>query len=249
MSSTRNTAVVTGGARGIGAAIALQLASEGNAVAVVDLDEGACASTVERIRSGGGFAQAVVADVTEEPAVVAAVEEICATLGPPTILVNNAGILRDNLMFKMTTADWDQVMQVHLRGAFLMTRAVQQHMVTAGYGRIVNMSSASARGNRGQVNYAAAKAALQGFTKTLALELGRFGITANAVAPGFIETEMTHATAERIGRPFAELAVEASQVIPVGRIGQPEDVANVVSFLASERTGFVTGQVIYVTGG
>lgn len=238
MSTTGRTAVVTGGARGIGAAIAHEMASQGHAVAIVDLDEAASTDMVEQIRVAGGEACAFVADVSDEAAVGAAVEQICAALGEPTILVNNAGMLRDNLMWKMSPTDWDDVMQVHLRGAFLMSRAVQHHMVAAGFGRIVNMSSASALGNRGQVNYAAAKAGLQGFTKTLAVELGRFGITANAVAPGFIETEMTVATAERIGRPFAELAAEASRVIPVGRIGQPDDVANVVSFLTSERTGY-----------
>ena len=165
------------------------------------------------------------------------------------MLVNNAGIIRDNLLFKMTVADWDAVMGVHLRGAFLMSRAVQRHMREAGFGRIVNLSSTSALGNRGQANYSAAKAGLQGLTKTLAIELGRFGVTANAVAPGFIETEMTHATAARMGVSFEDFTRHAAEQIPVGRIGQPEDIAHTVSFLVSEGAGFVSGQVIYVAGG
>ena len=127
----------------------------------------------------------------------AAVDRIAAELGPPVVLVNNAGVTRDNLLFKMSDADWDLVMHVHLRGSFLMTRAVQKHMVEAGWGRVVNLSSTSALGNRGQANYATAKAGLQGFTKTLAIELGKFGVTANAIAPGFIVTDMTKATAAR----------------------------------------------------
>jgi 3-oxoacyl-[acyl-carrier protein] reductase len=177
------------------------------------------------------------------------VEKVVAELGPPTVLVNNAGVLRDNLLFKMTEDDWETVMAVHLRGAFLFSRAVQKHMVEAGWGRIVSLSSTSALGNRGQANYAAAKAGLQGFTKTLAIELGRFGITANAVAPGFIVTDMTAATAARVGVDFADFTKAAVSQIPVGRPGRPEDVANTVSFLVSEGSGFVSGQVIYVAGG
>jgi 3-oxoacyl-[acyl-carrier protein] reductase len=158
-------------------------------------------------------------------------------------------VTRDNLLFKMTESDWDTVMDVHLRGAFLMTRAVQRHMVEAGWGRVVNLSSISALGNRGQANYSAAKAGLQGFTKTLAIELGRFGVTANAIAPGFIETEMTRATAERVGVPFDEFMAAAAAEIPVRRVGQPEDIASVVSFLTGEGAGFVSGQVLYVAGG
>ncbi|AOW93044.1 beta-ketoacyl-ACP reductase [Rhodococcus sp. WMMA185] len=243
------TAIVTGAARGIGAAVAKQLAADGYAVAVLDLDESSCGATVDAITSAGGRALAVGANVADEASVTAAVERVAKELGAPTILINNAGITRDNLLFKMTVEDWDAVMNVHLRGAFLMSRAVQQHMVEAKYGRIVNLSSTSALGNRGQVNYSAAKAGMQGFTKTLALELGKFGVTANAIAPGFIETEMTVATAERIGVGFEDFKKAAAAQIPVNRVGQPEDIAATASFLASEGAGFVSGQVIYVAGG
>ncbi|WP_280209747.1 SDR family NAD(P)-dependent oxidoreductase, partial [Nocardia cyriacigeorgica] len=191
MSTPTKTAIVTGAARGIGAGVARRLAADGMAVAVIDLDELACKPVVEQIGAAGGRAIAVGADVSDEAAVTAAVERVTAELGAPTVLINNAGIIRDNMLFKMTTDDWDAVMNVHLRGSFLMTRAVQKYMVEAGFGRIVNLSSTSALGNRGQANYSAAKAGLQGFTKTLAFELGKFGVTANAIAPGFIETEMT----------------------------------------------------------
>ncbi|GHE09817.1 3-oxoacyl-ACP reductase FabG [Klenkia taihuensis] len=249
MAQAQRTAIVTGAARGIGAAIATRLAADGMSVAVLDLDEGACGATVEAIRAAGGDAVAVGADVSDEASVAAAVDRVAEQLGGPTVLVNNAGITRDNLLFKMSTADWDAVMGVHLRGAFLMSRAAQKHMVEAEFGRIVNLSSVSALGNRGQVNYSAAKAGMQGFTKTLAIELGRYNVTANAIAPGFIETEMTAATAERVGMPFEDFKAAAAKQIPVARVGQPEDIAHTVSFLASEGAGFVSGQVIYVAGG
>nr|WP_035748995.1 3-oxoacyl-ACP reductase FabG [Glycomyces sp. NRRL B-16210] len=246
---TARTAVVTGAARGIGAATARRLAADGHAVAVLDLAEDQAEHTAKAIREAGGKAIAVGADVADEAAATAAVERVAAELGAPQILVNNAGILRDNLLFKMTAGDWDAVMSVHLRGAFLMSRAVQSHMVEAKWGRIVNLSSTSALGNRGQANYAAAKAGMQGLTKTLAIELGRFGITANAVAPGFIQTEMTKATAERIGVPFEDFLAHAAKEAPVGRVGQPEDIAAAVAYFASEEAGFVSGQVLYVAGG
>jgi len=242
-------AIVTGAARGIGAATACRLAEDGHAVAVVDLDETACSGTVDAIRQAGGRAIAVGADVSDESAVEAAVARVTEELGAPTILVNNAGILRDNLLFKMSVDDWDAVMNVHLRGAFLMSRAVQKHQVEDGWGRIVNLSSTSALGNRGQANYSAAKAGMQGFTKTLAIELGRYNVTANVIAPGFISTDMTRATAERLGVEFDDFVGHMVKEIPVGRAGQPEDIAAAASFFCKEEAGFVTGQVLYVAGG
>ncbi|MEU5365073.1 3-oxoacyl-ACP reductase FabG [Streptomyces sp. NPDC005925] len=250
MSTTeQRVAVVTGAARGIGAATAVRLAEEGRAVAVIDLDEAACKDTVEKITAAGGRAIAVGCDVSDEAQVEAAVARIAEELGAPTILVNNAGVLRDNLLFKMSASDWDTVMNVHLRGAFLMTKACQKHMVDAGFGRVVNLSSSSALGNRGQANYAAAKAGMQGFTKTLAKELGKFGVTANSVAPGFIVTEMTKATAERVGMGFEDFQAAAATQIPVQRVGRPDDVAGAIAFFTGDAAGFVSGQVLYVAGG
>jgi 3-oxoacyl-[acyl-carrier protein] reductase len=251
MSTTTTTrvAIVTGAARGIGAATALRLAREGRAVAVLDLDEAACAATVEQIKAEGGTALAVGCDVSDAGQVERAVARVADELGAPTVLVNNAGVLRDNLLFKMTEADWDTVVGVHLRGAFLMSRACQKHMVDAGFGRVVSLSSSSALGNRGQANYAAAKAGLQGFTKTLAKELGKFGITANAVAPGFIVTEMTAQTAERVGVGFEDFQHAAASQIPVQRVGRPEDVADAIAYFTGDAAGFVSGQVLYVAGG
>jgi 3-oxoacyl-[acyl-carrier protein] reductase len=219
------------------------------AVAVLDLDEKACGPVVDQIEAAGGRALAIGANVADEAEVGAAVDRIAEVLGAPTVLVNNAGIIRDNMLHKMSVDDWDAVMNVHLRGAFLMSRALQPYMREAEWGRIVNLSSTSALGNRGQANYSAAKAGMQGLTKTLAIELGRFNVTANAIAPGFIQTDMTAATAERIGLAFDDFVTMAAQQIPVGRVGQPEDIAHTVSFLVSEGAGFVSGQVIYVAGG
>jgi 3-oxoacyl-[acyl-carrier protein] reductase len=246
---SNRVAIVTGAARGIGAAIAKRLAADGMAVAVLDLKEADAGGTVEAITSAGGRAIAVGADVSQPDQVAAGVERVAAELGPPAVLVNNAGVIRDNMLFKMTDDDWDTVLGVHLRGAFLMTRAAQKYMVDQRFGRVVNLSSSSALGNRGQANYSAAKAGMQGFTKTLAIELGQFGITANAVAPGFIATDMTAATAARVGMAFEDFQKAAASQIPVRRVGAPEDVAHVISFLASEGAGFVSGQVIYVAGG
>ncbi|WP_144120284.1 SDR family oxidoreductase [Catellatospora sichuanensis] len=249
MTDSQRVAIVTGAARGIGAATARRLAADGFAVAAVDLTEDNCADTVAAITKAGGRAIAVGADVSDSAAVETAVAHVAATLGAPSALVNNAGVLRDNLLFKMSDSDWDTVMSVHLRGAFLCSRAVQKHMVEQKYGRIVSLSSTSALGNRGQANYAAAKAGLQGFTKTLAIELGPFGITANAVAPGFIVTEMTAATAARVGVDFEAFQAARAAETPVRRVGTPADVAHAISYLVSEGAGFVTGQVIYVAGG
>jgi 3-oxoacyl-[acyl-carrier protein] reductase len=242
-------AIVTGAARGIGAAVAKRLAQDGFAVGVLDLVEDSCKGTVTAIQDAGGTALAVGADVSNSEQVVAGVRKVADELGPPTVLVNNAGVIRDNLIFKMSEDDWDLVLGVHLRGAFLMAREVQKHQTEQKWGRVINLSSTSALGNRGQVNYSAAKAGMQGFTKTLAIELGKFNVTANAIAPGFIETDMTAATAARVGVDFEQFKEGAAAAIPVRRVGQPEDIAALASFLASDEAGFVSGQVIYVAGG
>jgi 3-oxoacyl-[acyl-carrier protein] reductase len=247
--ASERVAVVTGAARGIGAGTAKRLARDGFAVAVLDLKEDDCAATVEAITQAGGRALAVGADVSDADQVQAGVDKIAGALGAPAVLVNNAGVIRDNMLFKMTVDDWDTVLGIHLRGSFLMSKACQKYMVDGKWGRIVNLSSSSALGNRGQANYSSAKAGLQGFTKTLAIELGQFGITANAVAPGFIATDMTAATAARIGMGFEDFQKAAAASIPVRRVGTPDDVAHVISFLVSEGAGFVSGQVIYVAGG
>lgn len=249
MADKQRVAIVTGGARGIGFAVARRLSSDGHAVAILDLDAGASIEAADRINNDGGTAIGVAVDVSDEASVEAAVEKVATDLGAPTILINNAGVTRDNLVFKMTTDDWDTVMGVHLRGAFLMSRACQKHMTAENWGRIVSMSSIAALGNRGQTNYSTAKAGLQGLTKTLAIELGRFNVTANAIGPGFIVTDMTAATAERIGVTFEQFQESIAKDTPVRRVGQPEDIAATVSFFAREESSFVTGQVLYVSGG
>ena len=240
-------ALVTGAARGIGLAVATRLAKEGAKVCLTDVDgpEGAA----DRLADGGLDVFGARLDVTAGDQVEAVVGEAVARYGRLDILVNNAGVTRDNFLYKMSDADWKTVLDVHLTGAFLCSRAAQGPMVENGYGRIVNVSSVSALGNRGQANYSAAKAGLQGFTRTLAAELGRFGITANAVAPGFVETEMTRATAERMGVDWEAFVAARVKDIPVGRSGKPEDIAAAILFFASEEAGFVSGQVMYVAGG
>ena len=242
-------ALITGGSRGIGKSIAEYLAVQGAKVAIFDVNEEALRATEEEFVQKEFQCFTRVADVTSAEVVEQAVKEVYEYFGAIDILVNNAGVIRDNLIFKMKDSDWQMVMDVHLKGAFNMTRAVQKYMVQHKYGRIINISSTSALGNRGQVNYAAAKAGLQGFTKTLAIELGGFGITANSVAPGFIETDMTMETAARIGIPFENLIEANVSTIPVGRSGKPEDIANAVAFFADEKSSFVSGQVLYVAGG
>lgn len=242
-------ALVTGAARGIGASIAVRMAEDGHDVAVLDLDLANCAATVAAIKKLGRRAIGVGANVADETAVKIAVAVVAEELGPPTILVNNAGIIRDRSLAKMTLDEWDSVINVNLRGAFLMSREVQPHMRAAEWGRMVNLSSIAALGNVGEANYSAAKAGVQGFTKSLALELGRYGITANAVAPGFVETEMTKAVAEQVGMSFDEMKERQKRGTAVGRVGVPDDIAHAVSFFADERSGFVTGQILYVAGG
>jgi len=242
-------ALVTGAAQGIGAAIAHRLAAGGAKVGVLDLQQEAAQRVADEITAAGGTAVGLGADVSQRDQVQAAVDALVGEYGGLQILVNNAGVLRDNLLFKMSDDDWTLVMDVHLRGAFLCSQIAQKHMVEAKYGRVVCLSSTSALGNRGQANYSTAKAGLQGFTKTLAIELGPFGVTANAIAPGFIETAMTKATAERIGITIEQMREATATSVPVRRGGVPEDVANAVAFFAAEESGYVTGQVMYIDGG
>jgi 3-oxoacyl-[acyl-carrier protein] reductase len=245
---TPRVALVTGAARGIGAGIAERLSGDGHHVIVTDLDLDASLDTAQRISAGGATATAYAMDVTDESGVEDVVGRVVATHGPIGILVNNAGITRDNLIHKMTWDEWSTVQHVHLGGAFLVTRAAQRSMVAERWGRVVNLSSVSAFGNRGQANYSAAKAGLLGLTRTLALELGRFGVTVNAVLPGFIETDMIRATAARLGLTPEEFARRTAEQIAVRRTGTPADVAATVGFLSSEDAGFVTGQGICVSG-
>lgn len=242
-------AFVTGAGRGIGAATALRLAEEGARVALADIDAENCQQVAAELSRIGSEGLVLHCDVADSAMVQEAVDRAASHFGRLDILVNNAGVIRDNLLFKMSEDDWDTVIDVHLKGAFLCSRAAQKYMVEQRYGRIVSLSSASALGNRGQANYSAAKAGLQGFTRTLAIELGPFGITVNAVAPGFIDTEMTRSTARRQGLDPEEVIANAAKTIPVRRVGQPRDVANVICFLCSEEAGFVSGQIIYVAGG
>jgi 3-oxoacyl-[acyl-carrier protein] reductase len=242
-------AFVTGAGRGIGAATALRMAEEGARIALADIDTEGCQQVAEELDRFGSEGFVVRCNVADSANVQDAVDQAASHFGRLDILVNNAGVLRDNLLFKMSEEDWDTVMNVHLKGAFLCSRAVQKYMVQKKYGRIVSLSSTSALGNRGQANYSSVKAGLQGFTRTLAIELGPFGITVNAVAPGFIDTEMTRSTARRQGLDPDQVIAEASKVIPVRRVGQPRDIANVICFLASDEASFVNGQIIYVAGG
>ncbi|MBI5445906.1 MAG: beta-ketoacyl-ACP reductase [Deltaproteobacteria bacterium] len=242
-------AVVTGAGRGIGAGTAKRLAREGAKVAVLDLSEELCSETVGAITAAGGEALAVGCDVVDAAQVEAAVAKVVSRFGRLDILVNNAGFARDNLFHRMSEDEWDSVIGVHLKGSFLFAKAVQKHMVGQRYGKIINTSSLGAWGKRGQANYSTAKMGLQGFTKTLAIELGPFNINVNCVAPGFIDTEMTRNTAARLGLDFEEVKKKASESIPLRRVGVPEDVANLIAFLVSEEASYVTGEVICVGGG
>jgi 3-oxoacyl-[acyl-carrier protein] reductase len=242
-------AVVTGAGRGIGAAEAIKLAQEGANVAVLDLSAEAGQDTVMAVKDAGREALAVACDVSSAKQVGAAFEEIHNHFGRIDILVNNAGLLRDNLLFKMSEDDWDKVLDVHLKGSFLCSQAVQQYMVEQEYGKIIMTSSIVALGNKGQVNYSAAKAGLQAMARTLALELGRFNINVNAVAPGWIETEMTKEAAERVGITMEDMKERFAKNIPLRRFGRVEDVANVVAFLCSDEASYISGETIYVAGG
>jgi 3-oxoacyl-[acyl-carrier protein] reductase len=241
-------AIITGAARGIGAGTAKRFADEGAAVAVLDINEEQAAETAAGL-GGAGAALGIGCDVTDAASVEAAVSRVLAELGGLHILVNNAGITRDNLLFKLTEDDWDAVMGVHLKGAFLMSKAAQKTFVDQKYGKILNLSSVSANGNRGQANYSAAKAGVQGFTRTLALELGPFGVNVNAIAPGFIATEMTDDTARRLKMDVEEFRKLNADANPVRRVGFPEDIAAAAAFLCSDEASYITGQTLYVDGG
>jgi 3-oxoacyl-[acyl-carrier protein] reductase len=242
-------AVVTGAAGGIGAAVAQRLADEGATVAVLDRDEAGAGATADRIEAGGGSAVAYAVDVSVTAEVDRVIGDVAARNGRLDVLVNNAGVTRDNLLFKMSDDEWDSVIDVNLKSVFLCARAAQRVMVPARSGKIVSLSSRSALGNRGQANYAAAKAGIQGLTATLAQELGPFGVNVNAVAPGFVATEMTDLTARRQGMEPEEFRARVAQAIPLRRVAFPSDIAAVVAFLASEDARHVTGQTLYVTGG
>jgi 3-oxoacyl-[acyl-carrier protein] reductase len=245
----QRVALVTGAAGGIGAATARRLAEEGATVVLVDRDGAAVEAVAGALRTDGCTADAVAADVTDTAAVDTFVAEAADRHGRLDVLVNNAGVTRDNLLFKLTDDDWETVLDVNLKSAFLCVRAVQRVMVPARRGAIVSLSSRSALGNRGQANYAAAKAGVKALTSTVALELGPFGIRANAVAPGYIATAMTDATARRLGRTPEEHQAAVAEVTPLRRVGRPEDVASVVAFLASDDAAYVSGQTIEINGG
>jgi 3-oxoacyl-[acyl-carrier protein] reductase len=245
---TAKVALVTGSARGIGAAIATRLARDGASVVVADLDLDDAQRAARTIADEGHSAVGVACDVTDASAVEAATDRAVDEFGSIDILVNNAGVTRDNLIHKMTDSDWDLVLNTHLKGSFYAVRAAQRHMVKQRSGKIVFISSRSALGNRGQTNYSAAKAGMQGMTRTLAIELGPFGINVNAIAPGFVETAMTRATAERMGIDFSVMIEEAVAINSIKRVGVPEDIANVAAFLVSEDASYMTGQILYVAG-
>jgi len=241
---TYRVALITGGGRGIGAATAQLFAREGARVVVSDMDAGPAEEVARPI---GGLA--VACDVTSREQVETLVGRAVSEFGRLDILVCSAGIIRDNLLFKMSDEDWDLVIDTHLKGTFLSARAAQKPMVEQKYGKMVFLSSTSALGNRGQTNYSTAKAGLQGMARTLAIELGPFNVNVNAVAPGFVETRMTQATAGRMGLDFEAFKVGAASQIPLRRIGQPEDIASVIAFLCSDESSYVSGQTIYVRGG
>lgn len=235
-------AIVTGAARGIGKAIARKLSQEGAAVVICDLIE-EISATAEELRSEGGNILPLQVDVTDMEAVESMVQTVIDKLGRIDILVNNAGIVRDALLVRMKESDWDAVIAVNLKGAFNCTKTVAKPMMKQRYGKIVSTSSVMGlTGNAGQANYSASKAGIIGLTKSVAKELGRRGINANAIAPGFIMTKMTESLPE-------DQKEKALENIPLGSFGSPEDVANVVAFLVSDSARYITGQVIQIDGG
>lgn len=242
-------ALVTGAAQGIGAEIAVVLGRAGASVGVLDLTADQAEQTVAAIAEVGARAVALGADVADSGQVEAATRRLSKEFGHIDILINNAGITRDKLLFRTSDEDWDAVVRVNLRGTFVVTRAVQGQMVEHRYGRIVNLSSVSALGNRGHASYSAAKAGIQGLTRTAAIELGPLGITVNAVAPGYVDTAMTHAVARRAGMTPQELMASVAAELPLRRVGQPADIAHAALFFAADESGYITGQVLYVDGG
>jgi 3-oxoacyl-[acyl-carrier protein] reductase len=236
-------AIVTGAARGLGRAIAISLARAGAKVACVDINSEMLAETIAAIRGLGGTAEPLACDVTDGQRVGEVVEAVVGLWGGLEILVNNAGITRDNVILRMKDDQWDAVLGINLKGTFLFTRAAARPMCKARRGRIVNIASVSGlMGNPGQANYSASKAGVIGLTRTVAKELSGRNVTVNAVAPGFIATEMTSALGE-------ELLSKIRQEIPLGRLGDPQDVADAVLFLASDAAAFITGHVLTVDGG
>lgn len=241
-------ALVTGGGRGIGAATARRLAADGAAVVVADLDLEPANGVLAEIEAAGGVARAVACDVSDRASVESAVRHAVKDLGSLDVLVTCAGITRDNLVHKLTDDDWAAVIATHLTGTFLCAQAAQREMVPRAHGSMVFLSSGSARGNRGQANYSAAKAGIEGLARTMAIELGQFGIRVNAVAPGFVETRMTRAIAERTGQDYEDVKRAYAERLPLRRVGQPEEIASVIAFFAGDDASYVTGQTIHVRG-
>ncbi len=242
-------AVVTGAARGIGAEIARRLAADGYDLAVLDRQVDGSERLKEEIQQQGRRVLVASLEVTDECSVKQAVADVVAKLGPPTVLVNNAGVMKSRMTHRLSVEDWELVIDVNLKGAFLMSREVIPHMKTLAWGRIINLSSMGALGLAGSSNYAAAKAGVQGLTKSLSLELGRHNITVNAVAPGFVVTDMTRQVAEAGGQTVEALALDMAKDVAVGRAGTAADIAHVVSFFADERSSYISGQILYATGG
>lgn len=241
---TGKVAIVTGSARGLGAATARRLAEEGAKVVITDINAELAQETARRMQDDGLAAHCIIGDVTKAADVQRLVEETVAYFGGVHILVNNAGAPRDKYLVKMSEDDWDFVMAVMLKGAFLAAKAVMPHFIEQGWGRVINISSRAHLGNPTQANYSAAKAGLIGLAKALSKEEGRYGITCNCVAPGFMETEMVQALST-----YETIKEQAVAAQPIKRVGKPDDIADAVAFLASERAGFISGEVLHVTGG